>query len=59
MGFFRKLFNRFKLTQEQKHIKKSLQDPLYREVKHKVDERGKKIKQEYRKNIEKIYEVDV
>ena len=59
MGFFRKLFNRFKLTPEQKHIKLSRRDPLFREVMHKVNERGEEIKQEDRKNIEKIYEVDM
>ena len=50
MGFFSKLFNRFKLTPEQKHIKSMQEDPLYREVTQKINERGEEIKEVGRKN---------
>ena len=49
MGFFSKLFNRFKLTPEQRHIKSMQEDPLYREVFHRQMEEGRKIRDKSKK----------
>ena len=54
MGFFSKLFNRFKLTPEQKHIKSMQEDPLYREVFHNQMEDVKKMAEESREKVKEV-----
>ena len=48
--YFKRKYDYSQLTPHQKHIKNSLEDPLYREVMQKISERGEEISQENRKN---------